>query len=197
MKKKGEKVMLQPRPRNEEITLDSKQIIISKTDDRGVITYANDYFSEVCGYKNHELMNKPHNIVRHPDMPKIAFKLMWDHISEGKNFKAVVKNLAKDGRYYWVITDFEPNYDHATGKITEHTAYRMPAPKKAVEIMEPIYTKLLEIEKEKGMEASLEYLKGFLAANNITYDEFVEKLHESGGIRTKIYQTLKKLFSHK
>ena len=189
--------MLQPRPRNEEIMLDPKQIIISKTDAKGIITYANDYFSEVCGYTNHELMNHPHNIVRHPDMPKIAFKLMWDNISEGKNFKAVVKNLAKDGRYYWVITDFEPYYDHTTGKIIEYTAYRMPAPRKAIETMEPIYAKLLEIEKEKGMEASLEYLKGFLAANNTTYDEFVQKLYESDKIRTKIYQSLKKLFSHK
>lgn len=189
--------MLRPRPRNEEIKLDPKQIIISKTDATGVITYANDYFSQVCGYSNYELMDKPHNIVRHPDMPKIAFKLMWDTISEGKNFRAVVKNLAKDGRYYWVITDFEPTYDRATGEIIEHTAYRMPAPKKAVETMAPIYAKLLEIEQKKGMEASYEYLKGFLAANNTTYDDFVQKLYESGGVWTKIYQGLKKFFGKK
>ena len=142
-------------------------------------------------------MGKPHNIVRHPDMPKIAFKLMWDTISQGKNFRAVVKNLAKDGRYYWVITDFEPNYDAGTGKIIEHTAYRMPAPRKAIETMGPIYAKLLEIEKEQGMDASLVYLKGFLEANNITYDEFVQKLYESAGVWTKIYQALKKVFGKK
>ena len=186
--------MFRPRPRNEEIKLDPKKIIVSKTDANGIITYANDYFVEVCRYSQNELIGSPHNIVRHPDMPKIAFKLMWDTINEGKNFKAVVKNLAKDGRYYWVITDFEPNYDPTTGKIIEHTAYRMPAPKKAVEIITPIYAKLLEIEKEKGMDASYEYLKGFLEANNTTYEDFVQKLYESAGIWTKIYQGLKKLF---
>ncbi|MBO7370378.1 MAG: PAS domain-containing protein [Campylobacter sp.] len=186
--------MARPRPKNEEIKLDPKKIIVSKTDASGIITYANDYFVEVCQYSQEELLGSPHNIVRHPDMPKVAFKLMWDTINKGENFKAVVKNLAKDGRYYWVITDFEPYYDPATGKIIEHTAYRMPAPRKAIEAMEPIYAKLLEIEQIKGMEGSLEYLKGFLAANNTTYDEFVQKLYESAGLWTKIYQALKKVF---
>ncbi|MBP5779253.1 MAG: PAS domain-containing protein, partial [Campylobacter sp.] len=114
--------MARPRPKNEEIKLDPKKIIVSKTDANGIITYANDYFVEVCQYSQEELLGSPHNIVRHPDMPKVAFKLMWDTINKGENFKAVVKNLAKDGRYYWVITDFDPYYDPATGKIIEHTA---------------------------------------------------------------------------
>lgn len=189
--------MSRPKPKNEEIKLDPKKIIVSKTDASGIITYANDYFVEVCQYSQEELLGTPHNIVRHPDMPKIAFKLMWDTINQGKNFRAVVKNLAKDGRYYWVITDFEPNYDAGTGKIVEHTAYRMPAPRKAVEAMGPIYAKLLEIEETKGMDGSLEYLKGFLAANNTTYDDFIQKLYESGGVWTKIYQGLKKFFGKK
>ena len=73
----------------------------------------------------------------------------------------------------------------------------MPAPRKAIEAMEPIYAKLLEIEKEQGMDASLVYLKGFLEANNITYDEFVQTLYESAGVWTKIYQALKKVFGKK
>ena len=190
-------MVIRPRPRNEEIKLNPKRIIVSKTDANGIITYANDYFSEVCGYSNSELMGEPHNIVRHPSMPKIAFKLMWERISKGENFKAVVKNLAKDGRYYWVITDFEPLRDPVSGKIIEHTAYRMPAPRKAIEAMEPIYAKLLEIEEVKGMEGSFEYLSGFLAANNTTYDAFIQKLYESAGIWTKIYQALKKVFGRK
>ena len=108
-----------------------------------------------------------------------------------------VKNLAKNGKYYWVITDFEPNYDPTTGKIIEHTAYRMPAPRKAIEVIAPIYAKLLEIEKESGMQASYEYLKGFLEANNTTYEDFVQKLYETGGVWTKIYQGLKKFFGKK
>ena len=187
--------MTRPQPIDEEIKLDKKKIIVSKTDPKGYITYANDVFCEVSGYSQEELIGTNHNIVRHPDMPKIAFKLMWDRINQGKNFKAVVKNLAKDGRYYWVITDFEPLYDAAKGVIIEHTAYRMAAPRKAIEIMEPIYKKLLEIEAKSGMEGSGEYLNGFLEANNISYDEFVQTLYEKAGIWAKIYQALKKVFS--
>lgn len=189
--------MLKPQPINEEIVLDLNKIIISKTDAKGIITYANDYFCEVSGYLRDELLGMPHNIVRHPDMPKVIFKFMWDRISNGKNIKAIVKNLAKDGRYYWVVTDFESRIDHSTGKIIEYTAYRMPAPTNAIKTITTLYSKLVEIENEKGMEVSAEYLRGYLAANNTTYDDFIEKFYEIDKNRTKIFQGLKRLFRQK
>lgn len=168
--------MQRPIPKNEEIKLDPHKMIVSKTDLKGTITYVNDVFIDVCGYSQSELIGMPHNIVRHPDMPKIAFKLMWDTINQGKNFRAVVKNLAKDGRYYWVVTDFEPLYDAHTKQIITHTAYRMPAPKKAKETMAPIYAKLVELEKSYGMDGSLRYLMNFLDENKTTYDDFIGSL---------------------
>ena len=86
--------MQRPTPINQEIKLNEKRYIVSKTDPKGIITFANPYFCMICGYSELELLGQPHNIIRHPDMPRIAFKLMWDTIQQGKDFTAVVKNLA-------------------------------------------------------------------------------------------------------
>lgn len=187
--------MHRPTPTNKEIKLSSKRYIVSKTDTKGIIIYSNDYFVEVCGYSEKELLGKPHSIVRHPDMPKIAFKLMWDRINKGENMVAVVKNLSKSGDHYWVVTDFEPKIDPLSKKIISHTAFRRAAPKKAKETVEPIYAKLLELEKEGGMEASEKFLHDFLKENNTTYDDFVNSLVQDQGIFKLFFTTMKKLFS--
>jgi len=187
--------MQRPEPKNNEIKLDPKRYIVSKTDKHGIIEYGNDYFVEISGYTEPELLGKPHSIIRHPDMPKIVFKLMWDRINKAQNIMAVVKNLAKDGSYYWVVTEFEPKVDPITNEIISHTAFRKAAPKKAVETMEPIYQKLLEIEKEGGMEASEKYLRGFLEEKGVTYDEFINDIIGNKGIFKIFFTAMKKLFS--
>jgi PAS domain S-box-containing protein len=187
--------MSHPTPIDNEIKLSDKRYIVSKTDPKGIIEYGNDYFVEISGYSESELIGKPHSIVRHPDMPRIAFKLMWDRIKKGKNFIAVVKNLAKDGSYYWVVTDFEPKIDPITNEIISHTAFRKAAPQKAIDTMAPIYAKLLEVEKEGGMEASEKYLRGFLEENRTTYDEFINQLVQSGSLFKIFFATMKKIFS--
>ncbi len=187
--------MTHPTPIDNEIKLSPKRYIVSKTDAKGVIEYGNDYFVEICGYSQEELIGKPHNIVRHPDMPRIAFKLMWDRISKGENFMAVVKNLAKDGSYYWVVTDFEPKIDPLTNEIISHTAFRKAAPQKAIDTMAPIYAKLLELEKEGGMQASEAFLLEFLEENNTTYDKFIDKTVGNNGIFKIFFAAMKKLFS--
>ena len=134
---------MRPLPKNQEIRLDPKRYIVSKTDAKGVITYGNDYFVEISGYTESELIKQPHNMIRHPDMPKVVFKLMWDRIQTGKQIMAVVKNLAKDGRYYWVVTEFESKTDKLTNEIIGYTAFRKAGPKDAVKIVEPLYNKLV------------------------------------------------------
>jgi len=186
--------MKRPIPLDQEIELDPKRYIVSKTDAKGVITYGNDYFVEVAGYSEAEMIGQPHNIIRHPDMPKIVFKLMWDRIKQGKNIMAVVKNLAKDGRYYWVVTEFEAKMDPLTGEPITYTAFRKAAPKKAVEAIIPIYKKLIEIEAEGGMEASEAYLKGFLEEKGKTYDEFIDELVGNKGLFKAFFNLMKKLF---
>ena len=126
-------------------------VIISQTDLKGVITYANKKFSEVSGYSVDELVGKPHNIIRHPDMPKAAFARMWKNIDAGQVWNGLVKNLRKDGLYYWVETEILPiqNDDMVTGYI----AVRRHASRKNITEIEGLYEKMLEQEREgKGEE---------------------------------------------
>jgi len=187
--------MKRPEPIDNEIKLNTKRYIVSKTNPQGIIEYGNDYFVEISGYRESELIGKPHSIIRHPDMPKIAFKLMWDRISKGNNFIAVVKNLAKDGSYYWVVTDFEPKVDPITNEIISHTAFRKAASQDAIDAITPIYKKLIEIEKESGMEASEKFLRGFLENKKTTYDEFIDEIVENKGLFKLFFKAMKKLFS--
>lgn len=91
--------------------------ILSETDEKGIITYANDVFCELAGYKREELIGEPHNIVRHPDMPRIAFKGLWDDIQEKGFWTGFVKNRRKDNGYYWVYATALKRV-HSNGEIT-------------------------------------------------------------------------------
>jgi len=166
-------------PTDIEIELDPKRYIVSETDEKGRITYCNDYFIEVCGYKKDELIGKPHNVIRHPDMPKVVFKLLWETISQGKNINAVVKNLAKDGRHYWIFTEFESRRDTDTGKIIGYHAARKSISKHVLEIISNLYAELLEIEKTDGVEASEKYLVAFLKekGDDIRFADIMEEIH--------------------
>jgi PAS domain S-box-containing protein len=166
-------------PRDEEIPLDPKRYIVSETDAKGKITYVNDYFMEVSGYSEEELIGKPHSIVRHPDMPKVVFKLLWETIKQGKNINAVVKNLAKDGRYYWIFTEFEIRKNTDTGEIIGYHASRKTISKHVIEIIAELYAKLLEIEKTEGVDASEKYLISFLKekGNDMNFANIMEEIH--------------------
>jgi len=171
--------MEKPTPIDVEIVLDPKRYIVSETDEKGKITFCNDYFIEVSGYSNEELIGKPHSIVRHPDMPKVVFKLLWETISQGLNINAVVKNLAKDGRYYWIFTEFESRRDNDTGEIIGYHAARKTISKHVIEIIADLYAALLEIEKNEGIEASEKYLIAFLKekGDDIDFSNIMEEIH--------------------
>lgn len=187
--------MKRPEPLEKEKILDPKRYIVSKTDPKGIIEYGNDYFIEISGYTEKELLGQPHNIIRHPDMPRIVFKMMWDRINDGKNIRAVVKNLAKDGSYYWVVTEFEPKFHPITNKIISHTAYRKAAPRKAVEKIVPIYAKLVELEQRGGMNASEKFLVDFFVENKTNYDDFVDNISQNKGLFKLFFVAMKKFFS--
>lgn len=171
--------MTKPRPIDEEIALDPKRYIVSETDEKGKITFVNDYFMEISGYSKEELMGKAHSIVRHPDMPKVVFKLLWETISQGKNINAVVKNLAKDGRYYWIFTEFESRFDADTGKIIGYHADRKTISKHVLEVIADLYAELLTIEKKEGLEASEKYLIAFLKekGDDVDFVNIMEEIH--------------------
>jgi len=165
---------------DEEIELDPKRYIVSETDENGKITFCNDYFMEVSGYSKEELIGKPHNIVRHPDMPKVVFKLLWETIKDGKNINAVVKNRAKDGRYYWIFTEFEIRKDIDSGKIIGYQASRKSISKHVIEIIADLYKELLEIENNDSVEASEKYLIEFLKdkGDDIEFANIMEEIHK-------------------
>jgi len=172
--------MIKPTPLDIGIELDPKRYIVSETDADGKITFCNDYFLEVSGYTKEELIGQPHNIVRHPDMPKVVFKLLWVMISTGNNINAVVKNLAKDGRYYWVFTSFEIRKDTDTDEVIGYHASRKSVSKHIVEVISELYAKLLEIEKEEGVDASQMYLIRYLKEKDesINFANLMENIHK-------------------
>lgn len=161
---------------DKEVSWDKTQTIMSKTDLYGTIEYANEAFVDVCGYEDYELMAQPHNIIRHPDMPKVVFKVMWDNIKKGNKFHGIIKNLAKSGRYYWVITDFECMKDEE-GNIKNYVARRKAVPQAVItNHIEPLYKKLLQIEQASGIDASEKYLIGFLEEKGLSYVDLITML---------------------
>ncbi len=177
-----------------QIKLSNIKSILSRTDLRGTIKYSNHYFSEISGYSEKELVGSSHNIVRHPDMPKVIFKLMWNRIENNEDILAIVKNRTKNGDYYWVTTLFETKYHPFTKERTGYLAIRRAASEKAIKIIEPIYKNLLEIEAKSGVEASEEYLINFLMNKDKTYDEYVKDITQHKGLVVAFFNTMRKMF---
>jgi PAS domain S-box-containing protein len=116
------KEIQKPDPINEEVPFDGG-VMITETDTSGIITYANRKFREMTGYTKEELIGSPHNINRHPDMPKVAFKGMWDIIKSGEYWEGYVKNMTKEGKYYLVVVWIKPKFDE-NGNIVGYIAGR-------------------------------------------------------------------------
>lgn len=145
--------MEKPVPIDEEYLFEGR-VIVSETDLKGVITFANRKFCEISGYSSAELVGQPHNIIRHPDMPKAAFAQMWSTLQSGTMWHGLVKNLRKDGRYYWVDTEVTPTYDE-NGNIKGYMAARKPASRKNIAETAALYEKMLDQEYIGGKSAIL------------------------------------------
>lgn len=107
---------------DEEVPYPDGRLIVSRTDPRGIITHANQAFVDMSAWSEQELVGSPHSILRHPDVPPVIFKILWDTIESGKPWRGFVKNLRKDGRYYWVYATASPNYED--GHIIAYTSVR-------------------------------------------------------------------------
>jgi PAS domain S-box-containing protein len=164
-------------PTNNRKSLQEGDFIVSKTDTKGHITYGNKTFIEMSGYSEEELLGAPHNILRHPDMPRIVFKLLWDRIQAGEEIFAYVKNLCKDGSFYWVFTNVTASYDES-GTIIGYYSVRRKPKESAISAIEPIYHALLQTEERGGMEASLGLLQKTLNEKGVSYDELIATLQK-------------------
>ena len=145
--------MGKPTPNNNEIEVKSVDIVVSKADEDGDIEYANLIFYKLSGYNKKELMHAPHSILRHPDMPKVVFKYLWDELKKGNEVYAFVKNMTKDGSFYWVFAYVRPAVN-PDGSLRNYVSTRKAMSREARGIIEPLYKKLLDIENADGIEAS-------------------------------------------
>ncbi len=155
-----------------ELKFDDNEIVVSKTDTKGKITYGNDLFLKLAGYTEKELLGAPHNIIRHPDMPKIIFQSLWDTVRQGKEIYAYVMNKSRNGDFYWVFANVTPSYNHAGDVVGYYSVRRKPS-QKALNIVKPLYSKLLHAERSGGVNESEKLLNGLLAEKGGRYDKFI------------------------
>lgn len=172
--------MKRPQPTRNERFFEPEEIIVSKTDTRGRITYANDVFCRVGMYGEAELIGQPHSILRHPDMPRCVFHLLWQRIEAGHEIFAYVKNLAKNGDYYWVFAHVTPSFNAQGGIEGYHSNRRVPE-RKGVETIAPIYAALLQEEnrhadRKAGMHAGAAMLQAELQRLGMEYDELAFRI---------------------
>jgi PAS domain S-box-containing protein len=168
------------RPTGVEQMLGEEELIVSKTDLKGRITYANDVFIRMAKYPERELIGAPHSIIRHPDMPRCVFKLLWDTIEAKQEIFAYVVNLAGDGSHYWVFAHVTPTLDGAGNIIGYHSNRRRPD-RAPLDKVKPVYKLLCEEEArhanaKDGLRASFAMMINFLKQQGLAYDEFVLSL---------------------
>jgi PAS domain S-box-containing protein len=168
---------MRPTPTGRERTFDDEEIIVSKTDLSGRITYANDVFLRVSGYAEHEILGQPHSLIRHPDMPRCVFSLLWETIAQGHEIFAYVINLAKNGDHYWVLAHVTPTFG-PTGNIIGYHSNRRTPDRAALSAIAPLYKALLEEEtryesKAEQIARASKLLSGVLAQKGMRYDELM------------------------
>ena len=151
--------------------------IVSKTDTKGRLTYVNRIFMELAEYSEDELLGRPHNIVRHPSMPRTIFKLLWDRIQKKQEIFAYVINKTKNNNEYWVLANVTASLDERGNIVGYYSVRRKPNPR-ALEIIKPLYAKMLEAEKRGGIEAGLQVLEEKLHEEGAEYDEFIISIQQ-------------------
>ncbi len=171
------------KPSGREKRFGEDEIIVSKTDLRGVITYANDVFLKVAGYTEAEVLGKPHNLIRHPDMPRSVFKLLWDEIQAGREVFAYVVNMAKNGDHYWVFAHVTPSHDLHGRHVGYHSNRRVPYADALPKVQE-LYQALCAEERRHadpraGLQAGSRRLQDTLQQVGLDYSRFVFQLSQA------------------
>lgn len=155
-------------------------VIVTKTDLKGRITYANDVFCDICAMPEADLVGQPHNVIRHPEMPRAIFHLLWSTVLHGEEIFAYVVNLAADGAHYWVLAHVTPSFDAAGRVVGYHSSRRMADPA-VVEQVRPLYRRLLDEEARHtrasdAAEAGVRLLQEIVAEQGLDYERFVWEL---------------------
>lgn len=157
--------------------LNEDDFIVSKTDTKGRLTYVNKIFIDLAEYSEAELLGKPHNIVRHKDMPKTIFKLLWDRVQAKEEIFAYVVNKTKDNNHYWVLANVTASLDTHGNIIGYYSVRRKPNPK-ALDVIIPLYKQIVTAEISGGMSAGMKVVQDVLDEKGVTYDEFIISLQQ-------------------
>jgi PAS domain S-box-containing protein len=166
------------RPTGVERQFGETELIVTKTDTKGVITYANDVFLRLSAYPEDQVVGQPHNIIRHPDMPRCVFKLLWDTLRAGEEMFAYIVNLAGDGAHYWVFAHVTPSRDAHDRIVGYHSNRRLPD-RPAVAAVTSIYAELSAAERAHGRPADAVEASSALLTEKLggrTYDRWVWSL---------------------
>lgn len=163
-------------PTRHERVMREDDFIVSKTDLKGRITYCNRIFIEFSGYTEQELLGAPHNLIRHPGMPRGVFKFLWDTLAQKKECFAFVKNMCKNGDYYWVMANVTPDLD-AQGNVVGYFSVRRKASPEAIAVVDCLYKAMLDAENRAGpkdaCDASLALLGDVLQQKGVSYEQLV------------------------
>lgn len=165
------------RPTGKECPFGEEELIVSKTNLKGHITYANDVFLRLSKYPAKDVIGAPHSLIRHPDMPRCVFKLLWDTIQAKKEIFAYVVNMASDGDHYWVFAHVTPTLDAQQNVVGFHSNRRKPDSGQVDKIKE-LYGTLRAEEnrhdsRKDGMLRGYEMLMTMLKDKGVGYDEFI------------------------
>jgi len=164
-------------PTGRECPYDETELIVTKTDIKGRITYANDVFLRLSKYPTKEVVGAPHSLIRHPDMPRCVFKLLWDSIQAKKEIFTYVVNMAQDGDHYWVFAHVTPTLDAQNNVVGFHSNRRKPKPEQ-IETIKQLYGALRTEERryenrKDGMNHGYQMLMDILKGKGLEYDEFI------------------------
>ncbi len=165
-------------PTMNERFFEKNDIIVSKTNPKGHLTYVNRTFMAISGYGESELLGQPHSLIRHPDMPRAVFKLFWAQLQEEQEVFAYVKNMAKNGDFYWVLAHATPSIGPSGELLGYHSNRRVPDRRVIDDVIVPFYRDLKRIEDQEpdrrvGLEQSWRRLNALLQQKGVGYDEFV------------------------
>ena len=179
-----------PLPLDIELKINPRALLISKTDMEGNILYSNKNLIKTSRYTEEELLNAPHSILRHPDMPRVIFFLLWEELHQGNEITLLIKNLTKTGEYYWVKNEFkiikdDPIYRPAYIAIGEM------ASEKSIKQIEKLYARLLKIEKRENLAASLLYLENYLQERELTLQKYMYTIIKKQTVISSFFNKIK------
>lgn len=169
------------RPTGVETFFDKDEVIVSKTNTKGVITYANRTFLKISEYSEPDVIGRPHNLIRHPHMPRCIFKLLWETLQAGNEMFAYIVNLSRRGNHYWVLAHVTPSFDAERRIVGFHSNRRVPDRGPLENVIIPLYRSLREHEEraadpKSGVQASSGVFQAFLQEKGMRYDQFIFSL---------------------